>query len=275
MMKLHTLFLFTSFFFIGCTSSRPLWIEETPKGYENDYFVGNGTSDKSETDAHEQAVTNAIQRINQSGEIEVSSSEKTNSNTKETFRNGTSDLQRTDEIAKEILVQGKSTTINGLVEDERFHEWNGAQHSFWSLVKIPKKNNIESSPTKFSPVWRSAIIPGWGQYFKGEKTKGYSFIGAEVLLVPSGIIFNNLGVDAEANKFSSRTQTLRDYYDDQSKLYYNVSLGCFIAAGAVYVYNVVDAISSDWKIYSENSFPRIEWNEKKMSYDVRFTIYNW
>ncbi|MBM4166981.1 MAG: hypothetical protein FJ218_08725 [Ignavibacteria bacterium] len=154
-------------------------------------------------------------------------------------------------------------------------ERNTTQHTFWSLVKLPKKNNIESPPTKFSPVWRSMLIPGWGQYYKRETTKGYLFLGAEVLLVPSGIIFNNLGVDAETNKFSSQTKTLRDYYDDQSKLYYNVSLGCFIAAGAVYVYNIVDAISSDWKIYSDNTSPKVQWNEKTLSSDVQFTIYEW
>jgi len=273
-MKLQITFLFFSLFLIGCTSSRPIWIDETPKGYENDYFVGVGASTNSIADAHTHAVVNAVKQIAEKEKIIIDSSKlQLITKSVENFSNGQSSLNKEETFEQQISIQIPQLSINNFVEAERYYESDVSMCTFWSLAKIPKKNNIEEPPTKFSPVWRSALIPGWGQYYKGQQIKGFFFIGAEVLLIPSGIIFNNLGVDAESDKFSSRTQAVRDYYNDQSKLFYNVSLGCFIAAGALYVYNVVDAISSDWKIYATNDVPQLRWNEKLQTAEVQMTFH--
>ena len=40
---------------------------------------------------------------------------------------------------------------------------------------------------------------------------------------------------------------MRDYYNDQANTYSNISLACFIAAAAVYVFNIVDAVTTEGK----------------------------
>jgi len=53
-----------------------------------------------------------------------------------------------------------------------------------------------------------------------------------------------LKITNEADARNARTQVLRDYYNDQSNTFSNLSLACFITASAVYLYNVVDAVAS-------------------------------
>lgn len=233
-------------------SERLPWIEETPKGYLNDYFVGIGTSDSSEATAHEQALFNALLRIQQSREIVVTASQRDSIYQTQSLRDGKQSVELVRKTAREIAVDGRSTTINGLIEEERYHELEGTSHTVWSLVKIPKKNSIESPPNKFSPIWRSALVPGWGQFYKGQKTKGWLIISSEAVLIPSGFIFQNLMLTAHNDAQNARTQALRDYYNDQASLYQNISLGVLIAAGAIYVFNVIDALTSEGaKIYVE------------------------
>jgi hypothetical protein len=147
------------------------------------------------------------------------------------------------------MINGLSATIKGLQQVETYYEtWNesgNAVHRHWVLLRIPKKKDFHDPPGKFEPVWRSVILPGWGQFYKGQSTKGYFLLISEALLIPSGIIFLNLKNTAEVDAAGSRTQALKDYYTDQGNLYYNIGISALIAAGAVYIYNLFDVIMSE------------------------------
>ena len=53
--------------------------------------------------------------------------------------------------------------------------------------KIPSKF-LENSDNKYSYLWRSALIPGWGQYYKNQKTNSAFFFLS--FLVSAGALFN-------------------------------------------------------------------------------------
>ncbi|MDP2208418.1 MAG: hypothetical protein Q8K98_06555 [Bacteroidota bacterium] len=240
-------------------SDHPRWIDETPKGYLNDYFIGIGTSDSSYSDAHEKALVDAIYRIQQSREIVVTASQRDTSYLIQRNLNNNQSIELVRKSARELAIDGKSITIRGLIEEERYQETEGTSYTFWSLVKIPKTKGFESPPSSFSPVWRSTLLPGWGQLYKGQNTKGFLIAGTEVILVSAAFIFHNLKLTAKTDAENSRTQALRDYYNDQTNLYEDISLGCFIAAGAIYIFNISDAISSEGeKVYVENNKIKFE-----------------
>jgi len=232
--------------FITVTSSQPRWIAETPPGYSNDYFVASGTSAKSRSEAREIAFANVLQKIIQSGTIRVQSSQELSSKSLEEFRNGQPlSLEVVTKIENEIKISGESQTIKGLREEETYSEFDHGLHTVWLLAKIPKNYpRPYSEPSPLSPVWRSAIVPSWGQFYKGQSGKGYLIAISEAALIPAGLILNSLQVTNQADAQASHTQVLRDYYNAQANTYSNVSLACFIVAGAVYIYNVVDALVS-------------------------------
>ena len=227
-------------------SERPRWITETPPGYVNDYYVGIGRSSVSESDARNIALGDALQRIVQSGTITLQGSQEIKTQSIEKFKDGqTVSFDAIDNVVNDIRIIGESKTIKGLREEEYYTEEHNGVYTIWSLVKIPKKYSVPyDSPSKYSPVWRSIILPSWGQFYKGHSSKGYVIAISEAVLLPAGFIFNNLKITNEADARNARTQVLRDYYNDQSNTFSNLSLACFITASAVYLYNVVDAVAS-------------------------------
>ena len=231
---------------------RPIWISKTPSGYINDYYVGVGRSNISESDARNVALSNALQKIVQNGTIKLKGSQEIKTQSTEKFKNGESvSLESVDNIVNEIRVEGESETIKGLREEEYYTEDSDGKYTVWSLVKIPKmKPRKDLPPTKFAPVWRSAIMPSWGQFYKGESAKGYFIAGGTAVFLTSGFVLSNLKITAESDAKYSRTQVLRDYYNENANTYSNLSLACFIVTTAIYVYNVVDAVAAEGeKIY--------------------------
>jgi len=232
--------------------SQPKWITETPPGYLNDYFVASGISNKSESEARQIAFAHALQKIIQSGTITIQSTQNISSEALEKFKNGQSmSLDVVNKIADEIKISGEAQTIKGLREEETFTQYENGLYTVWLLAKIPKRyGKPYSKPSQFSPVWRSVIAPGWGQFYKGQNTKGYIISISEALLLPAGFILQSMKTTAEVDAQNSRTQALRDYYVDQANIYHNISVSCFIAAGAMYIFNILDAtISEGEKVY--------------------------
>lgn len=90
--------------------------------------------------------------------------------------------------------------------------------------------------------FRSLIIPGWGQMYKGSTLKGSLILGGTAVLV-GGIIYTESMRQDYADK-RSRThdaKLIKSYRSkcDNWRAARNVTIG---AAGALYVYNLVDAL---------------------------------
>lgn len=91
-------------------------------------------------------------------------------------------------------------------------------------------------------VLKSAIVSGWGQMYKQNTNKGITILSLQVASIAGGIIFNNLSNNYYNKALNERDNATRESYQDRSTSFSNVRNGCFIAAGAIYVFNIVDAI---------------------------------
>jgi len=99
-----------------------------------------------------------------------------------------------------------------------------------------------------APIYRSAFVPGWGQIYKEQKTKGYVLLASEVLFVAGAFVSQNLynyNID-EAIKNQKNTNTYLFYLEEADK-WYAIRNTAFIGAGAIYVYSLIDAIASKRK----------------------------
>jgi nucleoside diphosphate kinase len=72
--------------------------------------------------------------------------------------------------------------------------------------------------------------------------------------ITGGIVYEQLSIDASRNAYASRTQARRDYFNQEKKDYNTYSIISFIAAGAVYAWNVADAIM----VKQENLYVEID-----------------
>jgi TolB-like protein len=101
-------------------------------------------------------------------------------------------------------------------------------------------------------VFRSTLIPGWGQFYNRQAWKGYSFLGGEVAIFGSALAFHLAGNSAysQYEKRTSRADLGADPSSEASALYskatsrYQIRNGLLIAGAAVWVLNVIDAYAS-------------------------------
>jgi DNA-binding CsgD family transcriptional regulator len=91
-------------------------------------------------------------------------------------------------------------------------------------------------------LWRSLIIPGWGQFHKGSNIKGSVFLGGTAVLA-GGIVYCQSRVN------NSRKLAAQTHNADHIRIYQNrisnFSMArnvCIGGAAALYIWNLVDAI---------------------------------
>lgn len=91
-------------------------------------------------------------------------------------------------------------------------------------------------------LWRSMIIPGWGQFYKGSTAKGAMFLGGTAALA-GGMVY------CQSRITNSRNLAAQTYNPEHLRIYSrrisNFSTArnvCIGAVAALYIWNLVDAV---------------------------------
>lgn len=91
-------------------------------------------------------------------------------------------------------------------------------------------------------LWRSMIVPGWGQFHKGSKVKGAMFLGGTAALA-GGMVY------CQSRITNSRNLAAQTYNPEHLRIYSrrisNFSTArnvCIGATAALYIWNLVDAV---------------------------------
>jgi hypothetical protein len=135
-----------------------------------------------------------------------------------------------------------------------YYEYSGSGYQMWELYEISSGQNFKpvipeyTSHYGLDAAWKSAILPGWGQFYKGSTTKGVLFLTTEVAAI-SGLVYcemkrsDNVRLSQETTNLS----IVKEYRDraDSWELNRNILIG---AAAGIYVFNVLDAALSKGKI---------------------------
>lgn len=223
----------------------PTWLQEPPIGVYYTYYSGIGSSSNSLSDAKEQAISNVLSEIIMGGEIKAES--------QITTYQQQSSIGILSEVTREIQQTGKSTVIQGLQKEEEYWETikkgNEIIYRYWILMKILKPDyaGYDFSVKQgygFAPIWRSALVPGWGQILKGETTRGIRLLGTEVILISTFLVSQNLSLDYSRKASLERDADRRSFYNRLSDRSYTIGMVSGLMAGVVYVYNIFDAVTA-------------------------------
>ncbi|HHJ52765.1 MAG TPA: hypothetical protein ENJ89_06180 [Caldithrix abyssi] len=99
-------------------------------------------------------------------------------------------------------------------------------------------------------TWRSALLPGWGQYFKGQKNKGKilssSFAGGALLTITSYLLERNYH---QKYRDATSQSEIQKNYDAYNRWYKARHYAMYFTA-AVWTISVLDAI---WAPYSSTA----------------------
>lgn len=130
--------------------------------------------------------------------------------------------------------------------------WVRDNDGTYTVMKLYAKSGIDTIPlfdnveltTKYGArgLWRSAIVPGWGQFHKGAKLKGGLILGGTAALVGGIVYTETMRKDYMSKITKTHNAEHKRTYKTRSD---NFAMGrnvCIGALGALYVYNLIDAI---------------------------------
>ena len=255
----YLLVVLISLFAGGCTTfsgkilvqssekETPEWIRDRPRGYENEYFVGRATRIASRDDAREMAIATVKKEIaeRQAGELDSAGS---------SVKRGVHNDQVWTDVSVQVNSSAKDVSLKGL---EPFREYweeyefyrNGrlekTLYDYYVLLRFPKPLSAKRSPpTSFGALWRSMLVPGWGQIYKDETAKGIAFFAAEGVAITAGVLLQKLSNTYERRSFQAQTQATRDLYYERALTYYRLGIGLTVLAAVIYFWNNLDALGT-------------------------------
>jgi TolB-like protein len=96
--------------------------------------------------------------------------------------------------------------------------------------------------TKSGALFRSLLIPGWGQIYNQQPVKGYAFIGVAIALGGSAALMQGLSAMA-ANDYKRATSNF-DAAAQRAENFGIAAVALVSTLGAFWIYNVIDAYVS-------------------------------
>ncbi len=144
---------------------------------------------------------------------------------------------------------GKVIEVRAKVVDE-YWVYNNGEYLCSTLYAVANDSYSTNSIDDISVtamygcrgLWRSALVPGWGQMYKGSKLKGGLILGGVALSAIAAVYTDNMAADYYSKMSQTYdTDAIRSYKTkgDQFVVARNVSIG---AACALYLYNIIDAV---------------------------------
>ncbi len=110
------------------------------------------------------------------------------------------------------------------------------------LEPVVKAKSLSTS----GALLRSCCLPGWGQLYKGENSKGKTMIITAVILFPTTLITTSIQnvkhddyLNIEPGKKDEMDRAYREY-----RIWYNISAICWLGYIGLYGYNIYDVLTS-------------------------------
>ena len=231
-------------------SPRPRWINNPPTPTNNTFRYETHTARASSlAEARQMCLSDLISGSGLKNGVVVMSDTKSNQTVNQTWVNGRLSERVDNTIHTSTSAKGSEQKL--YVEDVAEY-WTRDGAGEYYVTKLYAKSELDRAPL-FDNVtltnrygarglWRSMIIPGWGQFYKGSTLKGGLILGGTAVLA-GGIIFTeNQRADYVKKIRSTHNANLIKSYRTKRDHFATARNICIGAAAALYIYNLVDAV---------------------------------
>lgn len=148
-------------------------------------------------------------------------------------------------------IKGKEVTVQGLKIDEY---WERKADGQIYLTTLYARSQLDTKP-RFDRVkltehygvqglWRSLIIPGWGQFHKKANLKGGLFLGGCAALAVGAVFMESQRSDYVDKILKTHDANLKRSYATNRDHFATGRNICIGACAALYIYNLIDAIAA-------------------------------
>lgn len=231
---------------------RPRWLHELPKP-TNPTFQYKLVSAlaSTECDARGQCQAILFSDAGLKNGVTITADYKTGENVLQTWDNG----QLTEEVKYDATAStlAKSAEIKFYAENIAEY-WERDDTGSYRMTILFAKSELEQAPlfdnveltTRYGArgLWRSAIVPGWGQFHKGANLKGGLILGGCAALA-AGIVFTENQRSDYVHKIGkTHSAELKRTYATKRDHFATGRNICIGAIAALYVYNLIDAVAA-------------------------------
>lgn len=168
-----------------------------------------------------------------------------NSESKQEYINGV--LNEKIKQLNNTIIQSKGDehTLYSVCIDEYWERKNGLYY----VTRLYAKSELHGKPIFDEVAYKTdyppaeglvrSLIPGWGQIYKGSKTKGCLIIAGEAVGV-GGIVLSYSMKSSWEKLMREDPKHLKDY-SMSADMWQNIGYGCIAFTAAIYIYNLLDA----------------------------------
>lgn len=229
---------------------KPRWLHTSVEPKNNTY-VFDVVSSQAPTlaEARKAALATLISQAGLEGGATVKSDVKSTVMDHSITVNGNKNQVTEDYINVESTIAGEPAELTARKIDEY---WYRDKFGYYNLSTLYARGPVNTKPvfddvkitTNYgcTGLWRSAIVPGWGQLYKGSTLKGGLIMGGTVVCI-GGIIYTDCMRNSYTNKINKthNAANKREYVNRRDN-FTTARTVCIGALSALYVYNLVDAI---------------------------------
>ena len=247
-MKSFTIILITLCFSNFLLAQQPRWIMKTP-GAENTTFyyqVAKGygsTIDAAKEKMYLDVKSNIAEKQGLPSNVKISSNSQMSSG-------GEISLNVENSVDGSIQMSIPMRRVC-----DHISRLKDGSYVSYGLYQVGQGGNIKVSFVDFAhcykmnsnlnSLWRSAIIPGWGQMYKGQHVKGIAFLGSEAALIGTALYFQNSYQDNITKSKETTRIDIQKAFRDKANTDASVRNVALIGAAVVYIWNLVDAVSNN------------------------------
>lgn len=228
-------------------NKKPAWLKNTPKALNGSYSFKVVVVDNGQTLSSSRllARTELTRYIQKEFNIQVSEDLSNQSETKQ--QNDKLTYSENETYIYNVKSDEEEVSIYCERVDEYYeiYEENGIRifklYTLFAVSNVGKHAIFDEFRTteKYGFSAR-ALVPGWGQIYKGSMGKGIAIIATEAVAI-GGIIYTENMRATYASKMRSQPRFAKQYKSKADN--FEIARNCCIgAAAAMYVYNLIDAI---------------------------------
>ena len=231
---------------------RPTWLNDLTKLKKTndtfEYLVVQNDGNMLQS-LKEGRMTNLANYLEQSNKIAgiISRDTKTENSTTTGFQS--TSVNKLSFTTKTDVVQFTSKMIDDYWEYVTYPDGTKIYRYFTlyavSTQKKPIFDEVSFSNTYgVQGLWRSSLVPGWGQMHKGSTAKGIMILGGEAALI-GGIIVTESRRASYAKKVNETRNAahIRTYSNKAGNMEI-IRNSCIAGAAVLYAYNLIDAIAA-------------------------------
>jgi len=224
----------------GCAGT-PHWTQGTPDELRPYYYQGIGYSETLERAERNSRVALVADR--EGFHVEAITEDMIRSVRE----------NETEEVLEVFTSKGTITVRGGVPSGAYIAERWRKGSRYWSYALLER-------PEWRAEIWRrreerlrrigmKSFVPGWAQFTKGQKVKGWRILGVEGISLAGTVALSVVTQDLTTRRDQARTQSDQDYYDLWATRSYWGSVACGLIAGGTYVYSLIDGMTSEPKTH--------------------------